>query len=164
MRWALRFILWIGLLRSTLTLTKGGRLQDMETAAKRALISPACWIGFDRSVYPSVWRGARCPLDGASCTRPYPASIRECPFKRGVRLSFILAGINARFILRRVKEVDLERRKSFYDSSRLVDAIEYLLDVAEELGDDAGPLPISINISLGTNGDHHYASSPLCRC
>jgi subtilisin family serine protease len=66
-------------------------------------------------------------------------------------------------VLISLPEADLERRKSFYDSSRLVDAIEYLLDVAEELGDDAGPLPISINISLGTNGDAHDGSSPLCR-
>jgi subtilisin family serine protease len=61
---------------------------------------------------------------------------------------------------------DLDRRKSFYDSSRLVDAIEYLLDVADELGqteNDGKPLPVSINISLGTNGDAHDGSSPLCR-
>ncbi|MBR0757103.1 S8 family serine peptidase [Bradyrhizobium jicamae] len=61
---------------------------------------------------------------------------------------------------------DLDRRKSFYDSSRLVDAIEYLIDVAEELGkteNNGSPLPISINVSLGTNGDAHDGSSPLCR-
>lgn len=57
---------------------------------------------------------------------------------------------------------DGDRRKSFYDSSRIVHAIEYLLDLAEELG-NGKPVPVSINISLGTNGDAHDASSALCR-
>lgn len=48
------------------------------------------------------------------------------------------------------------RRLSFYDSSRLVDAIDYLLAWAN--GD-----PISINISLGTNGHAHDGSSALDR-
>jgi subtilisin family serine protease len=45
---------------------------------------------------------------------------------------------------------DLDRRKSFYDSSRLVHAVDYLLQFAKEK-----QLPISINISLGTNGHAH---------
>ena len=48
MRWELKSIFWIGLLRSKLTVTKGGRLQDTETVAKRVLISLAYLIGFDR--------------------------------------------------------------------------------------------------------------------
>jgi subtilisin family serine protease len=65
---------------------------------------------------------------------------------------------------------DLDRRKSFYDSSRIVDAVEYLMAVAKdlekELEKETGrkrPVPISINISLGTNGDAHDGSSPTCR-
>ncbi|MGP1354529.1 MAG: S8 family serine peptidase [Parasphingopyxis sp.] len=42
------------------------------------------------------------------------------------------------------------RRQTFSDSSRLVHAIEYLLDVAKDKGK-----PISINVSLGTNGGAH---------
>lgn len=53
---------------------------------------------------------------------------------------------------------DFERRKSFYDSTRIAHAVEYLLDVATELD-----LPISINISLGTNGHSHDASSAVSR-
>ena len=53
---------------------------------------------------------------------------------------------------------DLDRRKSFYDSTRIAHAVEYLLDVATELD-----LPISINISLGTNGHSHDASSAISR-
>jgi subtilisin family serine protease len=48
---------------------------------------------------------------------------------------------------------------SFYDSTRVTDAIDYLLDLAAELGEDGEPLCVSINISLGTNGHAHDASS-----
>jgi len=49
-----------------------------------------------------------------------------------------------------LKSADLDRRKSFYDSACLVHALNYLLTVASDL-----KLPISINISLGTNGHAH---------
>ena len=48
MRWELKSIFWIGLLRLKLTVTRGRRLQDAETAGKRVLISLACLAGFDR--------------------------------------------------------------------------------------------------------------------
>jgi subtilisin family serine protease len=51
---------------------------------------------------------------------------------------------------------------SFYDSTRIADAIEYLLRVAARLGGEK-PLPLSINISLGTNGHAHDTSSPMAR-
>ncbi len=51
-----------------------------------------------------------------------------------------------------------DRRMSFYDSSRLADAITYLLNSATE-----HKLPISINISLGTNGHAHDGSSAINR-
>ena len=51
---------------------------------------------------------------------------------------------------------DTDRRKSFYDSSRLAHAVDYILGVA------AGR-PVSINISLGTNGHAHDGSSALNR-
>lgn len=54
---------------------------------------------------------------------------------------------------------DWERRSSFYDSTRLVHAVEYLLQVAKEEGCKA----VVINVSLGTNGHAHDGSSPLCR-
>ncbi len=44
---------------------------------------------------------------------------------------------------------------NFYDSTRVTDAVDYLLDLAAELGG----LPVSINISLGTNGHAHDASN-----
>ncbi|HZH32805.1 MAG TPA: S8 family peptidase [Pyrinomonadaceae bacterium] len=49
-------------------------------------------------------------------------------------------------------------RQSFYDSTRVVHAVEYLLALAKERR-----LPISINISLGTNGHAHDATSAVNR-
>jgi subtilisin family serine protease len=51
-----------------------------------------------------------------------------------------------------------DSRRSFYDSTRLVDAIEYLRRVADRRG-----LPLAINVSLGTNGDAHDGSGSLCQ-
>ena len=54
-------------------------------------------------------------------------------------------------------EEQYERRRStFSDSSQLVKAVEYLLNFA-------GDTPISINISLGTNGGGHDGSSGVTR-
>jgi subtilisin family serine protease len=61
-------------------------------------------------------------------------------------------------VLISLPDEDLERRKSFYDSSRVVHAVEYLLALAS-----SRKKPISINISLGTNGHAHDASSALNR-
>jgi subtilisin family serine protease len=51
-----------------------------------------------------------------------------------------------------------ERRRSFYDSSRIAHAVDYLVELGEQL-----ELPVSINISLGTNGHAHDDSSPVSR-
>jgi subtilisin family serine protease len=48
--------------------------------------------------------------------------------------------------------------KSFYDSTRVVDAVDYLLALAGEIGS-----AVSINISLGTNGHAHDSSSGMAR-
>jgi subtilisin family serine protease len=53
---------------------------------------------------------------------------------------------------------DLDRRNSFYDSTCLLDAFEYLLAIAEE-----EEKQISINVSLGTNGHAHDGSGTLDR-
>ncbi|MGB3471413.1 MAG: S8 family serine peptidase [Erythrobacter sp.] len=54
---------------------------------------------------------------------------------------------------------DHDRRRSFYDSARLAHAVEYLVNLADELGAKA----LSINISLGTNGGPHDDSAPIAR-
>ena len=53
---------------------------------------------------------------------------------------------------------DYDRRKSFYDSTRLAHAVDYLFELGKEYG-----LPVSINISLGTNGHSHDATSITSR-
>ena len=63
-------------------------------------------------------------------------------------------------------EEDVDRRRSFYDSTRIAHAVEYLTLLAIDLGYEQGlgrPLPLSINISLGTNGHAHDASSAVSR-
>lgn len=73
--------------------------------------------------------------------------------KRGVCPKAVLAGV-----LVSLPREDEDRRRSFYDSTRLVHAVEYLIDLADELG-----LPVSINISLGTNGHAHDLSPAVNR-
>jgi subtilisin family serine protease len=53
---------------------------------------------------------------------------------------------------------DIDRRKSFYDSTRLAHAVDWLMTLGEDLG-----MPVSINISLGTNGHAHDSSAPINR-
>ncbi|XIK06423.1 S8 family serine peptidase [Mesorhizobium sp. AaZ16] len=81
----------------------------------------------------------------------------------GTHVASIAAGANGlcskaeiAAVLVSLPDDDLARRTSFYDSTRLLDAVYYLLDLA------AGR-PISINISLGTNGHAHDGSSVLDR-
>lgn len=56
------------------------------------------------------------------------------------------------------REDVMDRRRAFYDSTRLAHAVDYLIKLGEELG-----MPVVINISLGTNGHAHDGSSPLSR-
>jgi subtilisin family serine protease len=72
---------------------------------------------------------------------------------RGICRNATIAGV-----LISLPREDEDRRASFYDSSRLADAIDYLLGVAEEL-----KKPISINVSLGTNGHAHDGSAAVTR-
>ncbi len=51
-----------------------------------------------------------------------------------------------------------DRRKSFYDSTRIAHAVDWLMQLGDKLG-----MPVSINISLGTNGHAHDSSAPINR-
>lgn len=73
---------------------------------------------------------------------------------RGVCPKARLAGV-----LISIPSADSDRRLSFYDSTRIAQAVEYLFEVGKELGCKA----VSINISLGTNGHAHDASSSVSR-
>lgn len=61
-------------------------------------------------------------------------------------------------VLISLPDSDLERRKSFYDSTRIAHAVDYLFALGVALGK-----PVSINISLGTNGHAHDGSAPVSR-
>jgi subtilisin family serine protease len=88
------------------------------------------------------------------------------PGSHGIHVASIAAGNSGvaskaeiAAVLVSIPSEDTERRKSFYDSTRLLDAVNYLLAVAEELDNRQ----ISINVSLGTNGHAHDGSSTLDR-
>lgn len=53
---------------------------------------------------------------------------------------------------------DLDRRRSFYDSTRIAHAVEWLMQLGDKLH-----MKVSINISLGTNGHAHDSSAPINR-
>jgi subtilisin family serine protease len=77
---------------------------------------------------------------------------------RGVARNAHLAGV-----LVALRPEDMLASSSFYDSTRIAHAVDYLIALAAELGGDAGPLPVAINISLGTNGHAHDTSSAMAR-
>ncbi|HJR63789.1 MAG TPA: S8 family serine peptidase [Gemmatimonadaceae bacterium] len=62
-------------------------------------------------------------------------------------------------VLISIPSEDLERRRTFADSTRIIDAVEYLIAVAAAEKCSA----VSINISLGTNGHAHDASGAVNR-
>lgn len=55
-------------------------------------------------------------------------------------------------------EADVDRRRTFYDSTRIADAVDYLVALARKYR-----LALSINISLGTNGHAHDGSGAIGR-
>jgi subtilisin family serine protease len=72
---------------------------------------------------------------------------------RGVCRNADIAGV-----LISLPQSDEDRRLSFYDSSRLADAVDYLLRMGEELNK-----PVVINVSLATNGHAHDGSAAVTR-
>ena len=87
------------------------------------------------------------------------------PGSHGTHVASIAAG--NRGICRRAKIAgvlialaagDADRRRSFYDSTRIAHAVDYLVELAKK-----EKLSLSINISLGTNGHAHDASDAISR-
>jgi subtilisin family serine protease len=107
---------------------------------------------------------------GASKSRGLPATELEpqsimSPGSHGTHVASIAAGNrgvcrNAGIVgvLISVPNDEISCRNSFYDSTRLAHAVDYLLAVADDM-----KKPISINISLGTNGHAHDDSAPINR-
>jgi subtilisin family serine protease len=72
---------------------------------------------------------------------------------RGVCRRAAIAGV-----LISLPDADQDRRQSFFDSTRIADAVDYLVDLADRMGKS-----ISINISLGTNGQAHDGAGAIGR-
>lgn len=87
------------------------------------------------------------------------------PRSHGTHVASIAAGNNGvcrkaaiAAVLISLPREDTERRRSLYDSTRIAHAVDYLFAVGKELD-----LPVSVNISLGTNGHAHDASNAVSR-
>lgn len=80
---------------------------------------------------------------------------------RGVCRNAYLAGV----VVALPEEEARNRRLSFYDSTRVAHAVDYLFELAERVRveEELDALPVSINISLGTNGGAHDASNAVSR-
>lgn len=113
-------------------------------------------------------------IDAAKSARMSPTALEPqsqmVPGSHGTHVASIAAGNrgvarNARLagVLIDLGDQSEASASSFYDSTRVTDAVDYLLDLAAELGGDGAPLPVSINISLGTNGHAHDSSSPTAQ-
>lgn len=72
---------------------------------------------------------------------------------RGVCPNADIAGV-----LISLPDDDNDRLKSFYDSTRIAHAVDYLIDLAQKMN-----RRLSINVSLGTNGHAHDGSSAISR-
>jgi subtilisin family serine protease len=71
---------------------------------------------------------------------------------RGIARKAAIAGV----VIAIPDDEGVDGRANFYDSTRIAHAVDWLLDVA-------GDRPVSINISLGTNGHAHDDSSAINR-
>jgi subtilisin family serine protease len=79
----------------------------------------------------------------------------------GICRNAMIAGV-----LIALPEDDVDRRRSFYDSTRIAHAVDYLVELSKTLAKKKNrptPFPLSINISLGTNGHAHDASAAISR-
>lgn len=104
------------------------------------------------------------PSVGAPATELEPQSQMR-PHSHGTHVASIAAGNSgiarqARIagVLVSLGKEDADPRRSFYDSTRLAHAVNYLVGLAQER-----KLELAINISLGTNGHAHDESAPLNR-
>lgn len=110
-------------------------------AAKKSGLPPAPWIERQSQLQPGS--------HGTHVASIAAGNSGVCP---EAKIAAVLIDVPA-------IQDDIERRRStFSDTSSITHAVEYLLGIAQE-----EKLPISINISLGTNGGSHDGSSGVSR-
>ena len=107
---------------------------------------------------------AAAPKAGAPAVELEPQTQRA-PASHGTHVASIAAGnlgvaraARIAAVLISLGDNDTDPRRSFYDSTRLAHAVDYLFDMGDKLG-----MAVSINVSLGTNGDAHDSSAPINR-
>lgn len=118
-----------------------GQLDAAIEAAKKPGLPPAPWIERQSQLQPGS--------HGTHVASIAAGNSGVCPH---AKIAAVLIDIPA------IEDGVERRRATFSDTSRITHAIEYLLKIAEE-----ERLPISINISLGTNGGSHDGSSGVSR-
>ena len=110
-------------------------------AAKQPGLPPAPWIERQSQIYPGS--------HGTHVASIAAGKSGVCPH---AKIAAVLIDVPV------ATDEVARRRGTFSDTSRITHAIEYLLAIAEE-----ERLPISINISLGTNGGSHDGASGVSR-
>lgn len=110
-------------------------------AAKKPGMPPATWIERQSQLQPGS--------HGTHVASIAAGNSGVCP---GAKIAAVLLDVPK-------IDDDMERRRStFSDTSSIIHAVEYLLKIAQR-----EKLPISINISLGTNGGSHDGAGAVSR-
>jgi subtilisin family serine protease len=119
---------------------KKAKLDAAIAASKKSGLPPAPWIERQSQLQPGS--------HGTHVASIAAGNSGVCPRAKIAAVLIDLPAI----------EDNERRRTTFSDTSRITHAVEYLLGIAAE-----EKLPISINISLGTNGGSHDGSSGVSR-
>lgn len=137
---------------------------DKATGTRAANGTPA--IGYGRILTGEMMNGAITDAAAANvAASDFLPQWNQQPGSHGTHVASIAAGNSGVCpealivgVSIALTEEDVERRSTFFDSTRLAHAIDFLFAYGDNLG-----IPVAINISLGTNGHAHDGTSPIAR-